>query len=82
MQARVYDRFVALFRERVWRVSNLGNLFATDTYHGPQVLHAQFERVRAYFNSGGADSATTVTAGSGGGGAHHDLNDNRNGDVL
>jgi acyl-CoA reductase-like NAD-dependent aldehyde dehydrogenase len=78
VHARVYDRFVALFRARVRRVSKLGDPFAADTYQGPQVSRAQYERVRAYIDSGVADGATVDIGGSGDG---DDLQDNRNGDT-
>ncbi|PLN82410.1 aldehyde dehydrogenase [Aspergillus taichungensis] len=59
----VYDKFVALFKEAVASTSKVGDPFADDTFQGPQVTKAQYERVLSYIESGKSEGATLVTGG-------------------
>ena len=66
----VYDRFVALFREQVKKVSKVGDPFKDETFQGPQVTKSQYERVLSYIESGKSEGATLVTGGI----PHKDVN--------
>ncbi|KAL4922521.1 aldehyde dehydrogenase domain-containing protein [Aspergillus aurantiobrunneus] len=59
----VYDGFVKLFREAVATTSKVGDPFADDTFQGPQVTKAQYERVLSYIESGKQEGATLVDGG-------------------
>ncbi|OJJ64047.1 hypothetical protein ASPSYDRAFT_84075 [Aspergillus sydowii CBS 593.65] len=59
----VYDEFVKLFREAVASTSKVGDPFADDTFQGPQVTKAQYERVLSYIESGKKEGATLVDGG-------------------
>ncbi|OJJ44566.1 hypothetical protein ASPZODRAFT_18142 [Penicilliopsis zonata CBS 506.65] len=59
----VYDEFVRLFKEVVASTSKVGDPFADDTFQGPQVTKAQYERVLSYIESGKSEGATLVTGG-------------------
>ena len=63
VQEGIYDRFVALFKEQVRSVSKLGDPFQEETFQGPQVTKAQYEKVLGYIASGKEDGATLVTGG-------------------
>ncbi|KAJ0421640.1 aldehyde dehydrogenase domain-containing protein [Aspergillus carlsbadensis] len=59
----VYDEFVKLFREAVATTSKVGDPFADDTFQGPQVTKAQYERILSYIESGKQEGATLVEGG-------------------
>ncbi|KAJ5096002.1 retinal dehydrogenase 2, partial [Penicillium alfredii] len=59
----VYDKFVTLFKEAVASTSKVGDPFADDTFQGPQVTKAQYERVLSYIESGKSEGATLVAGG-------------------
>lgn len=59
----VYDKFVPLFKEAVATTSKVGDPFADETFQGPQVTKAQYERVLSYIESGKSDGATLETGG-------------------
>ncbi|PWY86041.1 aldehyde dehydrogenase [Aspergillus heteromorphus CBS 117.55] len=59
----VYDRFVALFKEVVASTSKVGDPFADDTFQGPQVTKAQYERVLSYIEAGKSEGATLAAGG-------------------
>ncbi|GKZ20711.1 mitochondrial aldehyde dehydrogenase [Aspergillus brasiliensis] len=59
----VYDKFVALFKEVVASTSKVGDPFADDTFQGPQVTKAQYERVLSYIEAGKSEGATLVAGG-------------------
>ena len=59
----VYDDFVTLFRKNVKNTSKVGDPFAKDTFQGPQVSKAQYDRVLAYAESGKSEGATLLTGG-------------------
>ncbi|OAA53831.1 Aldehyde dehydrogenase domain protein [Niveomyces insectorum RCEF 264] len=68
VQASVYDSFLARFTAAVQRVSVVGDPFAPDTFQGPQVTRAQYERVLGYIASGRAEGATVAMGGEAVGG--------------
>ncbi|GLB03126.1 mitochondrial aldehyde dehydrogenase [Aspergillus tubingensis] len=59
----VYDKFVALFKEAVANTSKVGDPFADDTFQGPQVTKAQYDRVLSYIEAGKSEGATLVAGG-------------------
>jgi aldehyde dehydrogenase (NAD+) len=59
----VYDRFVKQFKERVNIISKIGDPFQDDTFQGPQVTKAQFDRIISYIESGKAEGATLAYGG-------------------
>ncbi|KAK2795835.1 mitochondrial aldehyde dehydrogenase [Onygenales sp. PD_12] len=63
VQDTVYDKFVELFKGVVATTSKVGDPFADDTYQGPQVTKAQYDRVLSYIESGKAEGATLAAGG-------------------
>ncbi|KAI9371971.1 aldehyde dehydrogenase domain-containing protein [Aspergillus egyptiacus] len=59
----VHDEFVKLFREAVASTSKVGDPFSDETFQGPQVTKAQYERVLSYIESGKQEGATLVDGG-------------------
>lgn len=59
----VYDKFVALFKEAVASTSKVGNPFADDTFQGPQVTKAQYDRILSYIESGKSEGAKLESGG-------------------
>ena len=59
----VYDSFVELFKKVVAETSKVGDPFADDTFQGPQVTKAQYERVLSYIEAGKAEGATLAAGG-------------------
>lgn len=70
VQDSIYDKFVELFKEQVKKVSKVGDPFKDDTFQGPQVTKAQYERVLGYIESGKSEGATLATGGE----AYKDVN--------
>ena len=63
VQESIYDEFISLFKHNVNTISKIGNPFAEDTYQGPQVTKAQYERVLSYIESGKSEGATLLMGG-------------------
>lgn len=63
VQEGVYDKFVSAFKEYVAKTSVVGDPFKDDTFQGPQVTQAQYERVLAYVEAGKSEGATLVSGG-------------------
>ncbi|KIW12428.1 hypothetical protein PV08_09705 [Exophiala spinifera] len=63
VQEGVYDKFVELFKEVVKSTSKVGDPFAEDTFQGPQVTKAQYERVLGYIEAGKSEGANLVSGG-------------------
>ncbi|KAL1966435.1 hypothetical protein VTN77DRAFT_4577 [Rasamsonia byssochlamydoides] len=63
VQESIYDKFVALFKEVVATTSKVGDPFSDDTFQGPQVTKAQYERVLSYIESGKSEGATLTAGG-------------------
>ncbi|KAK0385496.1 hypothetical protein NLU13_6676 [Sarocladium strictum] len=62
VQQDIYDRFVQRYVEEVKKTSKVGNQWATDTYQGPQVSKAQYDRILSYFEVGRSE-AKVATGG-------------------
>ncbi|MCJ1453434.1 hypothetical protein MMC28_003781 [Mycoblastus sanguinarius] len=70
VEESIYDEFVKLFKEQVKSVSKVGDPFSDDTFQGPQVTKAQYERVLNYIESGKSEGATLAAGGE----AYKDVN--------
>lgn len=63
VQDGIYDKFVDAFVEYTKKASVVGDPFKDDTYQGPQVTKAQYERVLSYMESGRSEGAQLVSGG-------------------
>jgi aldehyde dehydrogenase (NAD(P)+) len=63
VQDSIYDKFVAQFKEVVASTSKIGDPFADDTFQGPQVTKAQYDRVLSYIEAGKKEGATLAAGG-------------------
>ncbi|KAL2013318.1 hypothetical protein VTN00DRAFT_843 [Thermoascus crustaceus] len=63
VQDTIYDKFVARFKEVVASTSKVGDPFSDETFQGPQVTKAQYERVLSYIESGKSEGAKLVAGG-------------------
>jgi aldehyde dehydrogenase (NAD+) len=63
VQEGCYDKFVGIFKEVVKSTSKIGDPFAEDTFQGPQVTKAQYEKVLGYIESGKSEGATLASGG-------------------
>ncbi|KAG9785253.1 Aldehyde dehydrogenase [Exophiala dermatitidis] len=63
VQEEIYDKFVELFKKVVRETSKVGDPFSDDTFQGPQVTKAQYERVLSYIESGKEEGATLASGG-------------------
>jgi aldehyde dehydrogenase (NAD+) len=63
VQEGCYDKFVGIFKEVVKSTSKVGDPFAEDTFQGPQVTKAQYEKVLGYIESGKSEGATLASGG-------------------
>ncbi|KAI1335891.1 aldehyde dehydrogenase [Xylariaceae sp. FL0016] len=59
----VYDDFVARFKEVIKATSKVGDPFAEDTFQGPQVTKAQYDKVLGYVESAKQEGATLSLGG-------------------
>ena len=66
----IYDRFVDAFKAQVKETSKVGDPFREDTFQGPQITKAQYEKVLAYIESGKSEGARLTTGGE----PHKDAN--------
>lgn len=63
VQESIYDKFVEKFKEIVTSTSVVGDPFKDDTFQGPQVTKAQYDRVLGYVEAGKSDGATLAHGG-------------------
>ncbi|KAI7316373.1 retinal dehydrogenase 2 [Hortaea werneckii] len=63
VQQGVYDKFVEAFKDYVGKTSKIGDPFSDETFQGPQVTKAQYERVLSYIEAGKSDGATLAMGG-------------------
>ncbi len=64
VQDKVYDDFLAAFKTQCKSISKIGDPFAEETFQGPQVTKAQYDRVLSYVDVGKAEGATLVAGGA------------------
>lgn len=67
---QIYDQFVQAFLKEVEMISKVGNPFQDDTFQGPQVTKAHFDRILSYVESGKKDGAILACGGQ----AYKDIN--------
>lgn len=63
VQESIYDKFVSKFHEVVKTTSKVGDPFAEDTFQGPQVTKAQYDRILSFVESGKSEGATLADGG-------------------
>ncbi|KAB8336704.1 hypothetical protein FH972_021014 [Carpinus fangiana] len=63
VQEGVYDKFIAQFKEHLKTTSIVGDPFKEDTFQGPQVTKAQYDRVLGYIETGKSEGATLLAGG-------------------
>jgi aldehyde dehydrogenase (NAD+) len=63
VQENIYDKFVEKLKEVIKSTSVVGDPFNDDTYQGPQVTKAQYERVLGYIETGKSEGATLSHGG-------------------
>ncbi|KAK3322393.1 aldehyde dehydrogenase domain-containing protein [Apodospora peruviana] len=60
---KVYDAFVDTFKSKVKEISVVGDPFEENTFQGPQVTKAQYDRVLGFIESGKEEGATCMLGG-------------------
>ena len=70
VQEGVYEKFVEAFKKHTEETSVVGDPFKDDTFQGPQVTKAQYERVLSYIDSGKSEGAKLAAGGE----AYKDVN--------
>ncbi|RDW65987.1 aldehyde dehydrogenase (NAD(+))-1 [Coleophoma cylindrospora] len=63
VQETIYETFVKQFKDALSSISKVGDPFAEDTFQGPQVTKAQYERILSYAKIGVAEGATLAAGG-------------------
>ena len=63
VQEGIYDEFISAFKKQIETTSKVGDPFSDDTFQGPQVTKAQYERVLGYIESGKSEGATLAMGG-------------------
>ena len=63
VEESIYNDFVQRFKEQIKAVNKVGDPFSDDTFQGPQVTKAQYERVLSYIESGKSEGAKLATGG-------------------
>ncbi|KYK61949.1 aldehyde dehydrogenase ALDH [Drechmeria coniospora] len=63
VQDSIYDRFVEQFAHTTKTVSRVGHQWDPETYQGPQVSKAQYQRVLEYIELGKSEGATVISGG-------------------
>ncbi|MCJ1306379.1 hypothetical protein MMC25_000021 [Agyrium rufum] len=63
VQEGIYDKFIEQFKSHLKTTSKVGDPFVDDTFQGPQVTKAQYERVLGYIESGKSEGATLACGG-------------------
>ena len=60
---KVYNKFIDAFVQEIKKTSVVGDPFVDETYQGPQVTKAQYERVLSYIAEGKREGATVTLGG-------------------
>ncbi|RAO67862.1 uncharacterized protein BHQ10_003874 [Talaromyces amestolkiae] len=63
VQKEIYEKFIEKFKEAVKSTSKVGNQWDENTFQGPQVTRAQYERILSYIDIGKSEGATVLTGG-------------------
>lgn len=60
VQDSIYDKFIDQFKAQIKTASVIGDPFKAETFQGPQVTKAQYERVMSYIEAGKLFMKTTL----------------------
>jgi aldehyde dehydrogenase (NAD(P)+) len=63
VQEGIYDKFIEAFKKQVTETSKVGDPFKDETFQGPQVTKAQYEKVLGYIDTGKGEGATLAMGG-------------------
>ncbi|KAF5009053.1 hypothetical protein FDECE_4705 [Fusarium decemcellulare] len=63
VQEGIYDKFMAAFRAQVKNISKLGDPFDENTFQGPQITKAQYDRIMSYVDVGKQEGAKLELGG-------------------
>ncbi|KAM5356893.1 hypothetical protein ACJ41O_003539 [Fusarium nematophilum] len=63
VQEGIYDKFLAAFREQVKNISKVGDPFDENTFQGPQITKAQYDRIMSYVEVGKKEGAKLELGG-------------------
>ena len=63
VQESILDKFLEKFKEAITTTSKVGDPFADDTFQGPQVTKAQYDRVLSYIEAGKSEGGKLLTGG-------------------
>ncbi|PSN75126.1 aldehyde dehydrogenase [Corynespora cassiicola Philippines] len=63
VQKDIYDNFLEGFKARIKDVSKVGDQWDPDTFQGPQVTRAQYERILSYIEIGRSEGANLLCGG-------------------
>lgn len=63
VQDGIYDKFMDAFRSQVKNISKLGDPFDEQTFQGPQVTKAQYDRIMSYVEVGKKEGAKLELGG-------------------
>ena len=63
VQDSIYDEFIEQFKQHMTTTSVVGDPFKEDTFQGPQVTKAQYEKVLSYIEAGKSEGATLAAGG-------------------
>lgn len=63
VQEGIYDKFVKVFQEVIKSTSTIGDPFSDETFQGPQVTKAQYDKVLGYIEAGKSEGANLATGG-------------------
>ncbi|KAF7559935.1 hypothetical protein G7046_g4205 [Stylonectria norvegica] len=63
VQDGIYDKFLAAFRAQVKNISTIGDPFDENTFQGPQVTKAQYDRIMSYVAVGKNEGAKLELGG-------------------
>jgi aldehyde dehydrogenase (NAD+) len=63
VQETIYDKFIDALRQKA-EEHKVGDPFHDDTFQGPQVSQAQYDRIMGYIESGKAEGARLLTGGA------------------
>jgi aldehyde dehydrogenase (NAD+) len=63
VQEGIYDEFVEAFKATVKSVAKVGDPFDVNTYQGPQITKAQYEKILGYVESAKSEGATLAAGG-------------------
>ena len=63
VQSDIYDSFISKFTQTVDQISKIGDQWDENTFQGPQVSKAQYDRILSYIKKGQQEGATLKMGG-------------------